>query len=76
MSEANDKPLERARGLLRSFLFFSRIALLIVGSRYRISAFGVYPSRRLRPGLGGVARQHEVIPPAYGHTHRDDLPIE
>ena len=47
MSEANDKHLERARGLLRSFLYRSRIALLVVGSRYRVTVFGVYLSRPL-----------------------------
>jgi hypothetical protein len=29
-------------------------------SRYRISAFGVYPSRRFRPRAGGAQGEHEV----------------
>jgi hypothetical protein len=29
-------------------------------SRYRISALGVYPSRRFRPRAGGAQGEHEV----------------
>jgi len=51
----------KARNWLHMLGLAFVMAVSVYGhSRYRISAFGVYPSRRLRPGLGGVAREHEV----------------